>query len=254
MAKRKDKFDYILIETTGLADPSPVAQSFFVDDEIAGQYHLDGIITVVDAKHILPHLTEEKPQDVENESVEQIAFSDRVILNKIDLLSGDEELEKVKEEIRKVNAFVSITETTNSVIDLSYILNIRSFDLKKILTIDPNFLIDTQHSHDQSVSSVALVHEGLVVQAQFSKWLRGLLSEKGNDIFRSKGIVYSVEMQQQKDLMDMALVFQGVHMMMDMKVMAVPGSSTVNKLVFIGRNLNKEEIERGFKMCLYPTK
>ena len=109
-------FDGVLIETTGLADPAPVAQTFFVDERVTERYKLDGIITVVDAKHVIPHIEDEKPEGIENEAVEQLAFADRIMLNKIDLVS-EEELHEVENRIKSINAFAPIFHTENSVID-----------------------------------------------------------------------------------------------------------------------------------------
>ncbi len=142
LMKHKQKFDYVLIETTGLADPAPVAQTFFVDDDIQANYTLDGIITVIDAKHITQHLDEVKPEGVENESVEQVAFADRILLNKTDLVTP-EELEKVKVKIEGINKVAPIIPTLNSEVDLEKILNIQAFDLKRITAdLDPDFLTD----------------------------------------------------------------------------------------------------------------
>ena len=132
MHERIKDFDGVLIETTGLADPAPVAQTFFVDDDIVDKYKLDGIITVADAKHIIQHLDEEKPEGVENESVEQIAFADRIMLNKIDLVS-EEELEEVESKIKSINRFAPMYHTENSIIDPVNLINIGSFDLEKTL-------------------------------------------------------------------------------------------------------------------------
>ena len=219
-----------------------MAQTFFVDDEVADGYFLDGIITVVDAKHILQHLEEEKPADVENESVEQIAFADRILLNKVDLLQSQEEKDTLLKKIRDINAMAPIIESVHSMVDLGQILNTKSFDLQKILTMEPEFLKDSDHTHDNSVSSMAIVEEGTIDHQKFMNWLRGVLSEKGADIFRSKGIVNS------KDH-DSALVFQGVHMLLDMKRLDASKPS-INRLVFIGRNLDREELTKGFKQCL----
>lgn len=162
LLKRKDKFDYVLIETTGLADPAPVAQTFFVDDDVSAAYELDGIVTVIDAKHILQHLDEIKPEGVENESVEQVAFADRILLNKIDLVS-EAELEEVTKKIQIINRAAPIVRTQNSEIDLDKILNIKAFDLKRITTeLDPKFLEDQEHQHDLSVSSVGIRFEGAI--------------------------------------------------------------------------------------------
>ena len=153
MYDRVKDFDGIIIETTGLADPAPVAQTFFVDEKIIDRYELDGIITVVDAKHIIQHLDDEKPEDVENESVEQLAFADRILLNKIDLVSSDE-LKQVEGRIKSINAFAPIYHTENSLIDPSNLINIGSFDLERTLEMDPEFLdTDAEHEHDQRAVS-----------------------------------------------------------------------------------------------------
>ena len=242
LAKKKNKFDYILIETTGLADPAPVAQTFFVDDEVSDQYYLDGIVTVVDAKHVLQHLDEIKPLGVENETVEQIAFADRIILNKVDLLSGDEHtLSVVKERITSINKFCPIIESVNAVVDLSFIVGIKAFDVNKVLEVEPDFLnVDQEHQHDQSVSSVGIVTSKRVNGSKFNKWIRSLLYEKGADIFRSKGIVHVCGEQH-------PLVFQGVHMLLDMKFgTSRQTNDTQSRLIFIGRNLDRQTLTDSF--------
>merc|ERR1712003_313735 len=112
--KNSKPLDGVLIETTGLADPAPVAQTFFADDFVQQHLRLDGILTLVDAKHIIQHLDDEKPEGVENEAVEQIAFADRILLNKCDLVDSDKELEEVEQRIRAINATVPVKRTTNS--------------------------------------------------------------------------------------------------------------------------------------------
>merc|ERR1712203_35569 len=112
--------DGVLIETTGLADPAPVAQTFFADDFVQQNLRLDGILTLVDAKHIIQHLDEEKPEGVENEAVEQIAFADRILLNKCDLVDTDEELLEVERRIRMINENVAIKRTTNSEVPMDF--------------------------------------------------------------------------------------------------------------------------------------
>jgi G3E family GTPase len=149
---RKKNFDAILIETTGLADPAPVAQTFFVDDFVQKRCYLDGIITVVDAKHIIDHLDEVKPDGVENESVEQIAFADRILLNKIDLVDSAT-LARVRERIASINESATMIPTSWSTVDVAHVMNIRAFDLQRILATEPGFLSpDQEHQHDQSVT------------------------------------------------------------------------------------------------------
>jgi G3E family GTPase len=244
LMKRKDKFDYILVETTGLADPAPVAQTFFVDDEIRNQLRLDAIVTVVDAKHLALHLFEEKEVGIENEALEQLAFADRVLVNKIDLVS-EEELLRVEGQIRSINAGASIVRTQMSKVDLDWVLNAHAFELSRVLEVDPQFLDETEHLHDQSITSVGIEADGAVDLEKINDWLGWLLREKGVDIFRMKGIINV------KDF-DKRFVFQGVHMLFD----GQPdrewgvGERRNNKMIFIGRNLDRAELNSRFAACL----
>mmetsp|Transcript_20671 Transcript_20671/g.48594 ORF Transcript_20671/g.48594 Transcript_20671/m.48594 type:complete len:360 (+) Transcript_20671:301-1380(+) len=251
LAKSDARFDHVLIETTGLADPAPVAQTFFVDEDVKQHYELDAILTVVDAKHVLPHLREEKPEGVENETVEQVAFADRILLNKIDLVT-EEEKEEVIREIRKINEFCEIFETEHSRVDsLANILNIGAFDLARVLQEEEDFLdTEAEHEHDTSVSSVGIEFEGRLDLHKLNSWLTVLLRDHGVDIFRSKGIL-SI------DGSDARFVFQGVHMLMSISSsddgVGRPwkdGEARTNRLVFIGRNLDRETLEARFRECL----
>jgi G3E family GTPase len=244
LMKRRDKFDYILVETTGLADPAPVAQTFFVDEEIRAQLRLDAIVTVVDAKHLALHLFEEKDEGIENEAVEQLAFADRVLINKIDLVS-EQELIQVENQVRSINAGASLVRTQMSKVDLDWLLNAGAFDLSRILEVDPEFLGDSEHQHDQSVTSVGIEVEGPVNLEKINDWLGWLLMEKGVDIFRMKGII-NVENSENR------FVFQGVHMLFDGQPDRAwkPGEQRVNKMIFIGRNLDRDELNSRFRACL----
>jgi len=192
-AQKKDKpLDGVIIETTGLADPAPVAQTFFADDFVQQKLALDGILTVVDAKHLIQHLDDEKPEGVENECVEQIAFADRIILNKCDLVGGEdsEELKEIERRIRMINQRVEIRRTTNSDVPMDYLLGLRAFDLDKILDMETSFLNEMgEHQHDDRVSSVGIDCKGEVDQNKLNEWIGWLLREKGADLFRSKGIL-----------------------------------------------------------------
>ena len=244
LMKRRDKFDYILVETTGLADPAPVAQTFFVDDEIRAQLRLDAIVTVVDAKHLSMHLFEEKEEGVENEALEQIAFADRILVNKTDPVS-EEEVAVVESHVRSINASASLVRTHMSKVDLDWILNVGAFNLERVLEVEPTFLEDSEHLHDQSITSVGIEEEGLVDVAKINNWLGWLLGEKGTDIFRMKGILNVAGSEQR-------YVFQGVHMLFDGQPDRAwaEGESRVNKMIFIGRNLDRDEIRRRFQECL----
>mmetsp|Transcript_89735 Transcript_89735/g.231668 ORF Transcript_89735/g.231668 Transcript_89735/m.231668 type:complete len:459 (+) Transcript_89735:47-1423(+) len=237
--------DAVMIETTGLADPSPVAQTFFADDFVQQKLSLDGILTVCDAKHLVAHLDEEKPEGVENEAVEQVAFADRILLNKCDLVS-EAELDEVEKRIRMINEAVQIRRCTQSQVDMDFILGIHAFSLDKILEMDDAFLQDNQeHMHDDRVTSVGIMVPGEVDQTRLNEWLQWLLKEKGVDIFRTKGVLAVRDMPNK-------FVFQAVHMAFS----GAPqkpwkdGEERVCKLTFIGKNLNREELEGGFKQCL----
>ena len=147
LIKRKTKLDAIMIETTGLADPAPVAQTFFVDEDLNQKLRLDAILTVVDAKHVVPHLDEEKPDGAVNEAVQQIAFADKILLNKLDLVSDDEKAEVI-DRIRGINRGAKIIDCQHSAVPLEAILEQHAFDLDKILAADPSFLkIEEDHDH-----------------------------------------------------------------------------------------------------------
>ena len=247
LMKRKDRFDQIVIETTGLADPAPVAQTFFVDPEISSQLRLDAIVTVVDAKHLLLHLDEVKPDGVENESIEQLAFADRIVVNKVDLVD-DAALVELERRIREINAIAPIIHTSHGKVDLDRILDVGAFDLDRVLIDDPKFLDpDAEHQHDLSVTSVGIEATGNLDSDAINTWLSRLLAEQGTDIFRSKGILSIAGWEKR-------YVFQGVHMLLDGQQDRAwrDGEPRVNKLVFIGRNLDRSALEKSFRDCLVP--
>ena len=247
MHERIKDFDGVLIETTGLADPAPVAQTFFVDDDIVDKYKLDGIITVADAKHIIQHLDEEKPEGVENESVEQIAFADRIMLNKIDLVS-EEELDEVESKIKSINRFAPMYHTENSIIDPANLINIGSFDLERTLEMDPEFLdTESEHEHDDRVTSTSSKFEGALNVNKLERWIGELMQTKGEDLFRYKGVLAVKGMDQK-------FVFQGVHMLFGggFSSEVAPwkeGETRECRFVFIGRDLDHEELQQGLMDC-----
>ena len=244
--KIKD-FDGVLIETTGLADPAPVAQTFFVDERVTDRYKLDGIITVVDAKHIIPRIEEEKPEGIENEAVEQLAFADRILLNKIDLVSEDE-IKEVERKIKSINGSAPILHTENSLIDPKELINIGSFDLEKTLEMDPEFLdTDAEHEHDQRVTSMSSKFEGELNVNKLERWIGNLMQTKAEDLFRYKGVLAVKGMDQK-------FVFQGVHMLFGGSFSEEIGlwkedEKRECRFVFIGRNLDHEELEKGLMDC-----
>ena len=284
LMKRREKFDYILIETTGMADPGPVAQTFFMDDEVQGKTRIDGIVTLVDAKHVMLHWDSREVQ-------EQIAFADVILLNKSDLATPAE-LDTLEHRIRKMNAVARIHRTTKADINLDHVLNVKGFDLDRILEHEPEFLKngghkhehdhkhehehdgkdhshcdhehdhcehdhdqgqklhsldvheEPDHVHDESVTSVGITIPGDLDHKKLNKWMSELLQSKGGDIFRMKGVL-SIKGDSNR------FVFQGVHMLFDGRVDKPWGKTPrSNKLIFIGRNLNRDELTEGFKKCL----
>jgi G3E family GTPase len=199
---------------------------------------------MVDAAHVLAHLDEVKPDDVENEAVEQVAFADRMILNKVDLVD-EEELAAVEARLRAINGAAEIIRAQDAKVDLDKILDVGAFDLQRVLTEDPAFLDQTDHQHDQTVTSVGIKIEGDINVDKLNTWLGELLGSRGVDIFRSKGIL-ALENETRQ------YVFQGVHMLFDGTEgrQWSPDESRVNRMVFIGRNLDRAELEAGFRACL----
>ena len=246
MYDRIKDFDGLIIETTGLADPAPVAQTFFVDERISKRYELDGIITVVDSKNIIQHIEEEKPDGIENESVEQIAFADKILLNKTDLVD-EKELLNVESQIKSINGFAPIFRTKHGIIEPKKLINIGSFDLKRTLEMDPEFLdIDAEHEHDQRVTSISSRFDGSLNINKLNGWIGEMIENKGADLFRYKGIL-SVEGMKHK------FVYQGVHMLFggaySQELMWKKNEKRECTFVFIGRDLNHKELEEGFINC-----
>lgn len=248
MYDRIKDFDGVIIETTGLADPAPVAQTFFVDERVTDRYKLDGIITVVDAKHVIQHLEDEKPEGIENETVEQLAFADRIMLNKIDLAT-EEELQNVEKKIKAINGFAPIFRTENSLLDPKELINIGSFDLERTLEMDPEFLdTDAEHEHDQRVTSTSSKFEGELNVNKLERWIGSLMRDKSEDLFRYKGVLAVKGM-------DEKYVFQGVHMLFGGKFseeigLWKDGEKRECRFVFIGRDLDHGALESGLMECL----
>ncbi|MBW4534184.1 MAG: GTP-binding protein [Pleurocapsa minor HA4230-MV1] len=237
LMKRRHKFDHLVIETTGLADPAPVIQTFFVDEDLRDKIALDAVVTVVDAKHIQQHWEADEAQ-------EQIAFADVILLNKTDLVSP-EELAELETKIKGMNGMAKIYRTQNSELAMDALLGVQAFDLDRALEIDPEFLTESAHEHDETVKSFAIVESGELDGPKLSNWLSQLLQIKGVDIFRMKGILNIAGE-------DERFVFQGVHMLLDGKADRPwkEGETRKNELVFIGRNLDEAQLREDFKQCL----
>jgi G3E family GTPase len=239
LMKRKGQFDGIVIETTGLADPAPVAQTFFVDEDVRRNTKLDAIVTVVDAKHLVDQL------DGAPEAQEQIAFADIVILNKTDLVGG-EELLAVKSRIRAMNPTALIHETERCGIELDQILERGAFSLDRILEVEPDFLDgDHAHEHDDEVTSLSLMSERPMDPTLFFPWIQDVTQRFGVDIMRMKGIIAF------KNDAD-RFVVQSVHMLLegDHQRPWKDGEPRTSRLVFIGRNLPKDALREGFNRAI----
>ncbi len=237
LMKRRNKFDHLVIETTGLADPAPVIQTFFVDEDMRDKISLDAVVTVVDAKHIWQHWDADEAQ-------EQIAFADVILINKTDLVTP-EQLEDLEKRIRAMNAMAKIYRTRNSELEMDALLGVKAFDLNRALEIDPQFLGEDAHQHDETVGSIAIVESGALDGEKLNNWLGELLRNQGQDIFRMKGIL-NIAGENQR------FVFQGVHMLFDGKPDRdwKPEETRKNELVFIGRNLDEAKLKEDFRACL----
>jgi G3E family GTPase len=268
LMKRKGKFDAIVIETTGLADPAPVAQTFFVDDEVKERAKLDSIVTVVDAKHLPARLKDSR------EAEEQIAFADVILLNKTDLVTPAE-LKEVEAAIRAINRFAVIHRTRQCEIDVAKLIDRGAFDLDRILKIEPDFLDrepadhrhehgdghghhhdhDHEHGHGHGAAAGVLRHNPEVTSVslrldrplsveKFENWIRHLLAAKGQDILRMKGILDMAGQSQR-------YVVHGVHMQIDGKATSPwrPDETRESRIVFIGRKLDAQALKQGFEAC-----
>ncbi|MGB6118183.1 MAG: GTP-binding protein [Mesorhizobium sp.] len=249
LMRRPGRFDAILVETTGLADPAPVAQTFFMDDDVRAKTRLDAVVALVDAKHLPLRLKDSK------EAEDQIAFADVIVLNKTDLVSP-EELGKVESLVRAINPTARIHRTSRSEVDLREVLDRGAFDLKRALESDPHFLEDeaghdahAHHDHgpadihDVSVRSISL-RGGEMDPKRFFPWIEKITQTEGPNILRLKGIIAL------KDDPD-RYVLQGVHMIIegDHQRPWKDGEVRESRLVFIGRDLDEERLRRTFEAC-----
>jgi G3E family GTPase len=261
LMRRKGKFDAIIVETTGLADPAPVAQTFFMDDNVGRKAKLDAVVTVADAKWLNERLKDAP------EAKNQIAFADVILLNKTDLVAPDE-LSEVEARIRGINPYAKLHRTERCKIALPEVLGRNAFDLDRILEIEPEFLDDgghhdhdhddghdhdhdhhhhgggLKHYHDEEIQSVSLKIEQPLDPDKFFPWVQGLVQTEGPNILRCKGILSF-----KGD--DARFVFQGVHMILDGDHQRPwqQGEKRESRIVFIGRNLPEERIREGFAGC-----
>mmetsp|Transcript_1999 Transcript_1999/g.3063 ORF Transcript_1999/g.3063 Transcript_1999/m.3063 type:complete len:430 (+) Transcript_1999:104-1393(+) len=261
------KFDGLIIETTGMADPAPVIQTFFVDYHLQQKYSLDCVVTVVDAKHVLERLSDSKLPGREagtiNETIEQIAFANKVLLNKIDLVTDDSELKQIEGEIRKINQDVDIIRSSFGKVEPKLLLNSGAFDLRKVLQFEPEFLDELYETkHDSRIGSVAFNLQGELNKELFLNWIQRLLggaadkdhdhSKEGEEdltamkLFRYKGIFAAKGIPNKYLLQGVGMLYTGTFVDVEWGKDEVRG----NRMVFIGRNLDSELLKNGFKSCL----
>jgi G3E family GTPase len=238
LMRRKGNMDGILVETTGLADPAPVAQTFFVDQDVRRKTRLDAIVAVADAKHLLGEI------DRAPEAQEQIGFADVVLLNKTDLVSAGD-LAAVEARIRGINPYATLHRTRRCDVDLADVLGRNAFDLDRILDIEPGFLTEEHdHEHDEAIGSLSLTADGAMDPEQFIPWIQDVTQTFGTDILRMKGIIAMAND-------DERFVIQGVHMLIEGNHQRPwkPDEKRETRLVFIGRGLPKGVIKQGFAAC-----
>ena len=265
LMRRKGKFDGIIVETTGLADPAPVAQTFFVDENVGRKTKLDAVVTVADAKWLSDRLKDAP------EAKNQIAFADVILINKTDLVKP-EELSDVEARIRGINPYAKVHKTERCSIALPEVLDRNAFDLDRILDLEPEFLETGEHHrhdhhhdhnhhdhdhahrhshgglkhyHDEEMQSVSIATAKPLNPDKFFPWVQQLVQEEGPSILRCKGILSF------KDD-DERFVLQGVHMILDGDHQRgwKPGEQRESRMVFIGRNLPEEKIRQGFEGCV----
>ena len=231
-------FDRVIIETTGLADPAPVAQTFFIDEDIGAYYALDAIVTVVDAKHA------DRQLDEFHEAQEQVGFADRILLSKSDLVS-DVERERLQDRLLRINRRAPVRPVHFGATPIADLLDIGGFSLDSILEIEPGFLEEDHHEHDDAVQSFAFTSTTPFDQDRLQAFFREIIAARAQDLMRYKGVVAF-------EGLDHRVFFQGVHMMMgsDVGRAWMPGEPRESKLVFIGRDLPKADMLVQLKGCL----
>jgi len=252
--EKVETFDGVIIETTGLADPAPVVQTFFAEtndgeESLETMYKLDSVITVVDAKYILDRLDEEKAAGVDNEAEQQVCFADRILLNKTDLVPDEARLAAVETRLRGLNPHAPVLRCQHSQISPKELLNIGAFDLERVLEFDPFFLGEIkQPNHDKTVSSLSTKVDGEVNRTLLENWIQRLLHDEEGTLYRYKGIIAVKGM-------DEKFIFQGVGHFFNGVYSGRWGAAEarVSAFVFIGKNLPMEVLRAGFAACQETT-
>mmetsp|Transcript_25637 Transcript_25637/g.60404 ORF Transcript_25637/g.60404 Transcript_25637/m.60404 type:complete len:350 (-) Transcript_25637:96-1145(-) len=251
LTKRRLEFDAILLETTGLADPAPIVYTLQTNSKMSENYILDSIVCLADAKHLPLHLDEKKPKEGDvNEAFQQVAFADKILLNKVDLVTAEEK-KALLTRLANINKFAAVIETERSRAPLGEILGLNSFRMESILEVDPDFFESQEgesHHNLEVVQSVGLQFEGSLQAQWFNMFMMDLLRERAADLYRTKGLLSFHGQGNAK------FVFQGVHEQINFgpaKESWKDGEKRINKFVFIGKNLNRDELTKSLQDCLY---
>uniref|UniRef100_A0A7S4AE36 CobW C-terminal domain-containing protein n=1 Tax=Pseudo-nitzschia australis TaxID=44445 RepID=A0A7S4AE36_9STRA len=251
LTKRRHQFDAILLETTGLADPAPIVYTLQTNSKMNENYVLDSIVCLADAKHLPLHLDEKKPKEGDiNEAYQQVAFADKILLNKVDLVTADEK-KTLLARLAKINKFAAVIETERSRAPLGEILGLNSFRMESILGVDPDFFEAQEgesHHNLEAVQSVGLQFKGNLHAQWFNMFMMDLLRDRAADLYRTKGLL-SFHGQD-----NVKFVFQGVHEQINFgpaKEGWKDGEERINKFVFIGKNLSRDELTKSLMDCLY---
>lgn len=251
LSSQRKKFDAILLETTGLADPAPIVYTVQTNPKISEHYRIDSIICLADAKHITLHLDEKKPDGAVNEALQQVAFADKILLNKVDLVSEEEKI-ALKERLATVNKFATVIETQRSRAPLDKILGLNSFNMDSILNYDPDFFTDQEKGKKEHrvdlVQSVGVQFTGNLHAQWFNMFMMDLLKERAADLYRTKGLLSFHGQGNTK------FVFQGVHEQINFGPAKEPwkdGEERINKFVFIGKGLDRKWLTKSLMECLY---
>jgi len=251
LSSQRKKFHTILLETTGLADPAPIIYTVQTNPKISENYRIDSIICLADCKHLEQHLDEKKPENAVNEAQQQVAFADKILLNKVDLVT-EAKKEAVKKRLYSLNQFAEVIETERSRAPLGRIMDVKSFDLESILSVNPNFLTedeeDKMEHRTDLVQSVGVQFEGNLHAQWFNMFMMDLLKERAADLYRTKGLLSFQGQGSTK------FVFQGVHEQINFGPSKEPwkdDETRVNKFVFIGKNLDRKSLTKSLMECLY---
>lgn len=238
LRQRSDELDAILIETTGMADPAPVASTFFVDEATRAETRLDAFVTVVDAINIAKNLEQS------TEAQEQVAFADIILVNKTDLAS-EAQLQQVERQVRALNPLARLHRSANSIVDLDLILGVNAFQLDAKLQVDPAFLDDHEHSHDPAITSMVLREDRPIDMNRFMSWMAPLLQRDGDRYLRTKGVFHAHGFNER-------VVFQSVRMLTTMARFHAWGTSEprCTEYVVIGRDLDRDMLTAGLAACI----